>query len=56
MPWVRFVKDHKQYKKGQEVDLPSYKEAFRLKNLGVLVRITPPSGVKQAVRRLAGKR
>ena len=57
MPWVKFVKDHKQYKKGQEVDLPSYKESFRLKNLGILVRISPPaSAVKRAVRRVMGRK
>lgn len=57
MPWVKFVKDHKQYKNGQEVDLPSYKESFRLKNLGILVRISPPaSAVKRAVRKLVGRK
>lgn len=56
MPWVKFVKDHKQYKKGQVIDLPSYREAFRLKNAGVLVRVDPPGGVKKAVRRIIGKK
>lgn len=56
MPWVKFIKDHKQYKKGQEIDLPSYKAAFRLKNLGILVRIKPPASVARAVRRVMGKK
>ena len=57
MPWVEFLKDYKQYKKGQKVDLPSYKAAFRLKNLGILIRIEPPaSAVKRAVRRIVGRK
>ena len=52
MPWVKFLKDHKPYKKGQVVDLPSFKAAFALKNAGVLVRIDPP---KSAVKTMADK-
>ena len=57
MPWVEFVKDYPPYKKGQRVDLPSYRKAFYLKNKGVLIRIDPPaSAVKRAVRRVMGKK
>ena len=56
MPWVKFLKDHKQYKKDQVVDLPSYKAAFALKNAGVLVRVDPPKSVaKTLVNKLTGK-
>ena len=58
MPWVKFLKDYKPHKKGDVVDLPSYREAFRLKNAGVLVRVNPPASatVKKAVRRIVGKK
>ena len=58
MPWVKFLKDHKPYKAGQVVDLPSFKAAFALKNAGVLVRVAPPASatVKKAVRRIVGKK
>ena len=58
MPWVKFVKDYKQYKKEQVIDLPSFKAAFRLKNAGVLVRVAAPASatVKKAVRRIVGKK
>ena len=58
MPWVKFVKDYKQYKKGQVVDLPSFKAAFALKNAGVLVRVAAPASatVKKAARRIMGKK
>ena len=52
MPWVKFLKDHKPYKAGQVIDLPSYKAAFQLKNAGVLVRVGPP---KSAVKTMAEK-
>ena len=56
MPWVKVLKDHKQYKKDQVVDLPSYKTAFQLKNAGVLVRVDPPKSVaKTLVNKLTGK-
>jgi len=57
MPWVKFLKDHKQYKKDQVVDLPSYRAAFRLKNAGIVVRVAPPaSALKKAARRIMGKK
>ena len=52
MPWVKFLKDHKPYKAGQVIDLPSFKAAFTLKNAGVLVRVDPP---KSAVKAVADK-
>ena len=56
MPYVKFLKDYKQYKKGQVIDLPSYKAAFALKNAGVLVRVAPPKSVaKTLVNKLTGK-
>ena len=57
MPWVKFLKDHKQYKKDQVVDLPSYKAAFQLKNAGVLVRVDPPksAAAKALVKKLTGQ-
>ena len=56
MPWVKFLKDHKPYKVGQVVDLPSFKVAFRLKNAGVLVRVAPPASAtaKNLVKKLTG--
>jgi hypothetical protein len=56
MPWVKFLKDHKPYKKDQVVDLPSFKAAFALKNAGVLVRVDPPkSSAKALVNKLTGR-
>jgi len=54
MPWVKFLKDHKQYKNGQVIDLPSFKAAFRLKNAGIVVRVEPPL-IKKLIKSVTKK-